>query len=43
MSWNRDEWQGRSEKKVREMEKMMDIIYTSFFILLIGYLIYTAF
>ena len=42
MEWDRNEWQGRSEKQVRNMEKMMDIIYTSFFILLVGYLIYTA-
>ena len=42
MEWDRNKWQGRSEKQVRGMEKMMDITYIVFFALLVGYFIYTA-
>lgn len=42
MKWDRNKWQGRSEEQVRNMEKMMDITYIAFFILLVGYFIYTA-
>lgn len=39
MEWDRNEWQGRSEKQVRNMEKTMDITYIIFFIAAVVYLI----
>jgi hypothetical protein len=43
MEWNREDWQGRTEKQVRDTEKTMTVLYTAFFILVASYLLYLAF
>lgn len=39
MSWNRDDWQGRSKKQVEGNYKIMDVIYCMFFVILVTYVI----
>ena len=43
MKWNREDWQGRTEKQVQYSEKVMTVLYTAFFILVISYLLYSVF
>jgi len=42
MSWNRNDWQGRSKKQVEDNYKIMDIIYIVTFVLIVGYAIVRA-
>jgi hypothetical protein len=39
MSWDRNEWQGRSKKQVEENYKTMEIIYVIIFGLVVTYFI----
>jgi hypothetical protein len=39
MKWDRDEWQGRTQKQVEENYKTMEILYIIGFVLVVGYLI----
>jgi len=42
MSWNRNDWQGRSKKQVEDNYKIMDIIYIITFVSVVGYMIVNA-
>jgi len=42
MSWDRNDWQGRSKKQVEDNYKVMDIIYIIAFVLIVGYSIVRA-
>jgi len=42
MSWDRNDWQGRSKKQVEENYKVMNIIYIVTFVLIVGYAIVNA-
>jgi hypothetical protein len=42
MSWNRNDWQGRSKKQVEDNYKIMDIIYIIAFVSVVSYMIVNA-